>query len=353
MEELNEAERQLLLAAGWFRSRYGLMCGLGDDKPSDRKNLEEFGRVWVGRKLVDWSEAFRSLWAKGLLCEESGAYSLTGRGDAARRALEVESPLCLYEYENFFAAAQGSRAHAALCERVYGEDLCQHGLADAFQLERLLEALDLTPRDRVLDMGCGNGLITERLSDLTGAAFEGVDISAEAIRQARARTRAKSDRLTFNVGNMNRLDFAPSTFTAVISVDTLYYVADLGETVRQSARALTPGGRMGLFFTQWINDPADAARLSPENTDLAVVLRKHGLKFTASDLTRHEAEHWRKKVEVLEELKPQFEQEGNLALYNYRHSEAARYAGWDLRTRSRHLYRVSSDLTPAPSDSPL
>jgi cyclopropane fatty-acyl-phospholipid synthase-like methyltransferase len=208
------------------------------------------------------------------------------------------------------------------------------------QLDKLLEVLRLTESDRVLDIGCGNGRITEYLHELTGARMTGIDISAEAIAQARARAAAESGRLTFRVGNMNRLDFEPQTFDAVIAIDTLYYVDDLAETLRQLKAVLRPAGRMGLFYTQWIDDRADKARLLPDHTSLALLLKKHDLKFTAFALTEREDAHWRKKLAVLEELRGEFEREGNLALYHYRHSEALRYANWDVSKRSRHLYHV-------------
>lgn len=340
MRQFTEAEKQLLIAAGWLRSRYGSMAGMSADSEPSRENLEAFGRLWMGRRLADWSSAYRSLTGEGLLSETGGAYALTEKGDAARKELEVTNPLWLYEYDNFFGDAAASRAHALFCERVYGKNLCQHGLADIPQLHLLLEVLNLSAGDRVLDAGCGSGLITEYLHDLTGASFEGLDISREAIKQARARTASKGERLAFRVGNMNRLDLEPRTFSAVVAVDTLYYVDDLGETLGRLVATLKPGGQMGLFFTEWVNDAADAARLLPQNTSLAVLLKKYGLGFTAYDLTAQEAQHWRRKVEVLERLKPEFEKEGNLGLYHYRHSEAVRYANWDLSKRSRHLYHV-------------
>lgn len=341
MTDLSEAERQLLLAAGWLRSRYGLMAGLGADARSDRPTLEEFGRTWMGAFMADWSAAYASLTARGLLSEAGGEYALTDEGQAARRALEVEHPFWLYEYDNFFASARASRAHSRFCERVYGRDLCQHGLADVAQLEVLLDMMALSPGERALDLGCGSGLITEYLSDRTGAAFTGLDISREAVRQARERTAGKAERLSFEAGNMNRLALPDASFDAAVSIDTLYYVDSLEETLRQVARVLKPGGRLGVFYTQWVVELEEAARLRPEGTDLAVALRRLGLKFTAArDLTREEAEHWRRKLGALEEMRPEFEREGSLALHAYRHTEAARYAAWDLRKRSRHLYLV-------------
>jgi cyclopropane fatty-acyl-phospholipid synthase-like methyltransferase len=340
MREFDEAEKQLLIAVGWLRSRYGSMAGMNADCEASRENLEAFGRRWMGKRLADWSAAYRSLTGEGLLAETGGTYSLTEKGNAARKGLEVTNPLWLYEYDNFFGDAAGSQAHALFCERVYGKNLCQHGLADIPQLNLLLEVLNLNAGDRVLDVGCGSGLVTEYLHDLSGASFVGVDISAEAIKQARARTAAKGERLAFRVGNMNRLDFEPETFSAVVAVDTLYYVDDLEETLRQLIATLKPGGQMGLFFTEWAVADEDGASLLPENTSLAVLLKKYGLGFTTSELTGPEAEHWRKKVEALERLKPEFEKEGNLDLYDYRYSEALRYANWDLSKRSRHLYHV-------------
>lgn len=340
MKEFTEAEKQLLITVGWFRSEYGLMAGMDASSKLTSRNLDAFGKVWIGKYLVDWSDAYQSLATDGYLVENGEAYSLTDKGDAARKALEATNPLWLYEYNNFFSTAEMSNAHALFCERVYGKNLCQHGLADIFQLNKLLEALKLTESDRVLDAGCGSGFITEYLHDRTGAFFEGIDISEEAIDHARPRTAAKNKRLAFRIGNMNHLYFKPQSFSAVVAIDTLYFVNDLEETLRQLIAVLKPGGQMGLFFTQWIDDLSEQASLLPESTSLAVLLKKHGLKFTNFDLTEQEAEHWRKKVEVLKQLKSEFEKEGNSNLYNYRYTEAIRYANWDLSKRSRYLYHV-------------
>ncbi|HEX8246727.1 MAG TPA: class I SAM-dependent methyltransferase [Pyrinomonadaceae bacterium] len=340
MRNFSEAEKQLLIAAGWLKSRYGLMSGFDAGSMANIENLRKFGEIWFGKYLVDWSAAFENLLNEDYLSETGGVFAPTEKGSLARKAVETENPLWLYEYDNFFEAATESRAHALFCEKVYGVNLCQHGLADVFQLKKLLEALRLSADERVLDLGCGNGFITEYLQSETGAFFHGVDISAEAIRQARDRT--PNERLAFSVGNMNHLQIEPRAFDCAVSIDTLYYADNLEETLKQIVSILKPStGRIGIFYTQWINNLAERENLLPENTYLAKLLEKYDLKFRALDLTVNETEHWRKKVEVLEELKPQFEREGNLNLYNYRYAEAARYANWDLAKRSRYLYHIS------------
>jgi len=340
MKEFTEGEKQLLIAVGWLRSRYGLMVGIDANSKSCRKNLEEFGEFWIGKYLVDWSDAYQSLVSKGFLSETDGDYSLTEIGYTARKTIELANPLWMYEYNNFFDSAKKSNAHALFCERVCGKNLCQHGLADVFQLSKLLEVLSLTESDHVLDLGCGNGFITEFLQDQTRAFFEGIDISDEAIEQACTRTSKMNRRLTFSVGNMNQLSFYPQTFSATVSIDTLYYVDNLEETLKQLIPILKPEGQIGLFFTEWITNAEDRAGLLPENTSLGMLLKKRDLKFATIDLTEHEAEHWKRKVDALERLRPKFEKERNLRLYDYRYSEAIRYANWDSSKRSRYLYHI-------------
>ena len=75
-------------------------------------------------------------------------------------------------YNEFYARAEASQAHARFCERVYGMNLCQHGMADLAQLELLVSGLEVAAVDHVLDVGCGTGHITEYLCQKTTVALE-------------------------------------------------------------------------------------------------------------------------------------------------------------------------------------
>jgi hypothetical protein len=46
-------------------------------------------------------------------------------------------------YDAYYQAVLHSPAHALFCERVYGKDLAQHGIADMDQIALLLRELDL------------------------------------------------------------------------------------------------------------------------------------------------------------------------------------------------------------------
>ena len=108
-------------------------------------------------------------------------------------------------YERFYAVVNQSQAHARFCERAFGRNLCQHGFADMAQLDALIAALQPTSQHHLLDLGCGNGMIAEYISDVTDAHVTGLDYIPTAIAQAQARTAAKADRLTFQVGDINAL----------------------------------------------------------------------------------------------------------------------------------------------------
>ena len=73
-------------------------------------------------------------------------------------------------------------------------------VADMVQINTLIKVLELDETNRVLDLGCGNGMITEYISDTTGAHITGVDISDVAIQQAQERTKEKRHRINILCG---------------------------------------------------------------------------------------------------------------------------------------------------------
>jgi cyclopropane fatty-acyl-phospholipid synthase-like methyltransferase len=230
-------------------------------------------------------------------------------------------------YTAFYSAAEHSPAHHAFCERVYGKDLCQHGFADLEQLHMLLEATRLGPHQRALDLGCGSGWIAEYLSDRTGAHITGLDYIPEAIRQARQRTAAKSDRLAFTVGDINQLELPDRAFDAILSIDSMYFSQDYSDTIRKLKAALQPGGQMAILYSYgrepWVpEEEFPKEKLPPDKTPLAEALGANGLTFRTWDLTRQDYELALRRKEVLTELKPQFEAEGAMFIYENRMGDA-------------------------------
>lgn len=249
-------------------------------------------------------------------------------------------------YEKYYTAVGHSGAHHAFCERVFGKDLCQHGFADLEQLDLLMQVTNLGPAQRVLDLGCGNGMIAEYLSDCTGAHVRGLDYIPEAVRQAQERTAVKSDRLTFVTGDINRLEPAPHAFDVILSIDTMYFSEDYAATLHALKAALRPAGQMGILFSHgrepWVpRDEFPKETLPPDKTPLAAALLANDLPFRTWNLTSRDYALALRRKEVLLELKPQFEAEGILFIYENRmgDAEGIRQAIED-GLHARYLYHV-------------
>ena len=236
------------------------------------------------------------------------------------------APFMFDFYTRFYHAVAASAANAEYCARVYGRNLCQHGFAEMAHLDHLIAVCPLGADDRALDLGCGNGMIAEYLSDQTGARITGIDFIPKAIQDASARTRSKRDRLDFRVMEMARLEFPPASFDVVIAIDTLYF-SDVYDTLRSVLPLLKPGGRLVAFFDQSCGPetpvesyPWELTR--PDGTDLAQALHRLGLPYRTWDYTAQMLDHVRRRKPVLAALKAQFEAEGNRFLYDSHLGEA-------------------------------
>ncbi len=91
------------------------------------------------------------------------------------------------------------------------------------------------PGERILDLGCGDGALTEKLV-AAGASVLGVDASPDMIRAARARG------LDAQVVDGQHLDFGPD-FDAVFTNAALHWMPDGAAVIAGVFRALKPGGR--------------------------------------------------------------------------------------------------------------
>jgi trans-aconitate methyltransferase len=104
----------------------------------------------------------------------------------------------------------------------------------------VVEWLDPKPGERILDLGCGDGVLTAGLAS-AGAHVTGIDSSEEFIAAARARG------LDARLMDGQALTFA-SEFDAVFSNAALHWMTGAEAVVAGVARALKPGGRFVAEF---------------------------------------------------------------------------------------------------------
>jgi SAM-dependent methyltransferase len=106
------------------------------------------------------------------------------------------------------------------------------------------EVLGDVNKKRILDIGCGDGLLLRLLAE-HGAAVVGYDRARQQIAQARARVGAPGLDATFVVATPQTF-FHDGTFDAAVSVMVLNYATspeELATFFRSASRHLGPGGR--------------------------------------------------------------------------------------------------------------
>jgi trans-aconitate methyltransferase len=114
-------------------------------------------------------------------------------------------------------------------------DYERHGRFVADLAGEVFAWLNPQPGERILDLGCGDGALTQRIQEV-GAAVVGVDASPEMMKAAAARG------LDARVMSGERLEFREE-FDAVFSNAALHWILDQNAVLTGVRRALRPGGR--------------------------------------------------------------------------------------------------------------
>jgi ubiquinone/menaquinone biosynthesis C-methylase UbiE len=129
-------------------------------------------------------------------------------------------------YYDRFSASYDSR-------RGYG----YHALIDELEVN----AVPARAGVRLMEAGCGTGLVLERLR-ATGASLVGVDLSSGMLALARKRGHVVVQ------GSVERLPFADGSFDIACSFKVLAHVAEIRQAIRELARVVRPGGTLVLEF---------------------------------------------------------------------------------------------------------
>ena len=103
---------------------------------------------------------------------------------------------------------------------------------------QLYRRVNLLRAERVLDVGCGSGVVTEELAARTRGQVIAVDVDADMIAAARSR----GGQATYQEGDACRLPFPDGHFDVVVCHFLLMWVNDPARAVREMARVTRPGG---------------------------------------------------------------------------------------------------------------
>jgi arsenite methyltransferase len=119
-----------------------------------------------------------------------------------------------------------------------------------------VEQLELTPADRVLEVGFGGGAMLQSLI-MTAAYVVGVDRSKDMVKRANAKfaEAVSGGRAEFRQGNVESLPFEAERFGKACTINTVYFWASLREGFAELYRVLLPGGRLVVRFLpkEWMD----------------------------------------------------------------------------------------------------
>ena len=115
--------------------------------------------------------------------------------------------------------------------------------------KELIKLAAFTPDMRILDVGCGVGGSTRRLSHETGCRVTGIDLSDEYIDAAERLTQLLNmrERVTFHAASALELPFEENTFDGAWSIQMNMNVEDKLGWLKELHRVLKPGGRAVLY----------------------------------------------------------------------------------------------------------
>lgn len=120
------------------------------------------------------------------------------------------------------------------------------------QRQQVLQALNLQPSERVLDVGSGPGFLASAMGDAVGTSgwICGVDLSEPLLAMSKVHC-AHQSWVEFRYGDATGLPFPDNHFDVAASTQVYEYVADVETALTELYRVLRPGGRAVILDTDW------------------------------------------------------------------------------------------------------
>ena len=146
------------------------------------------------------------------------------------------------------------------------------------------DGLGLSPGTRVLELGCGPGIITTAMAR-RGATVWAIDSLQEMVDRttAMAEQAGVGSRVLAQAGHVDDVPFADATFDLVVLIGVTEWLVSLTQPLREIFRVLKPGGHLIISAdNNWplhqILDPVFNPTLKPFKRRIGRMLRAAGLR---------------------------------------------------------------------------
>lgn len=116
----------------------------------------------------------------------------------------------------------------------------------------LVEAADMKPNERVLDVGCGTGIVAREVALCLGAtaAVTAIDISTNMLAVARGAAAREGLTIEWREGDAEQLPFNDGAFDLVLCQFALMFVVDKAAVFSEMRRVVTGSGRVLISVWQ-------------------------------------------------------------------------------------------------------
>jgi SAM-dependent methyltransferase len=229
-------------------------------------------------------------------------------------------------FGNTYSSIHKSNSYLKYCDKVHKRELRLLNTMCSHQLERLEIFFEKYTPKTLLDIGCGNGELTQYLSDKFSTNSTGVDFSIKPTKTKNVEYE-KLDHESFSI--KRKFDF-------IISIDSFYMILNYKSFLKNLTEHLNPNGKIIIFLT--------LVDESFENSKLKKSLSKLKLQYKIEDLTKYDKTFWDISNQVLEEMNQDFVDENHFPLWNIKHKEVSKNLNLHSDKRiQRVLLEISKD----------
>jgi ubiquinone/menaquinone biosynthesis C-methylase UbiE len=187
-------------------------------------------------------------------------------------------------WDAFYTEATVAKFRRRLYLEAFGEEYPADEATDGYitrsELREMVNALQVSRGQKIADLGCGRGGPGRWIAGITGAALVGIDFSAVALDQARARAHELGIDCAYRSASFDATGLDPASVDGAFSVDVIWAIPDKRAGFAEAARILKPGAR--FVFTDWERD------LSPPGYPAPVNDHRPLLKATGFALEHHQ-----------------------------------------------------------------